>query len=245
MNAAPPPPLRLLIVDDERPARTELRRLLSAHADVQLLAEAGDGEQALQLHRQLRPDAMLLDVQMPELDGLAVARALDAATRLIFCTAHTSFAVEAFDLNALDYLVKPVAAERLDQALQRLRASLAGAGSAYLPDEHRVLLRRGEQMSLVRLADIAWLESRDNYLELHTPQGVFLLAGSLARLLPRLDPLRYQQLSRNTLVRLDAIAGLEPQGPGGAGLSVRLHDGQRLSVSRRQSQALRQRFSLD
>lgn len=242
MTLMKPPPLRLLLVDDERLARLELRRLLAAHDDVEVLAEASSGDEALALHARLQPDALLLDVQMPELDGLAVARALNAETRIIFCTAHASFAVEAFDLNALDYLVKPVAAERLAQALHRLRGELEQASGAYLPDEHRVLLRRGEQMALIRLGDIALIESRDNYLELHTPQGVFLLPGSLARLLPRLDPQRYQQINRQALVRLDAIARLQPGDD--SGLRLQLHSGQWLTVSRRQSQALRQRFSL-
>lgn len=242
MTMMKPAPLRLLLVDDERLARLELRRLLAAHDDVEVLAEASSGDEALALHAQLRPDALLLDVQMPEQDGLAVARALDAQARIIFCTAHASFAVEAFDLNALDYLVKPVAAERLAQALLRLRAELEQRSSPYLPDEHRVLLRRGEQMALIRLADIALIESRDNYLELHTPQGVFLLTGSLSRLLPRLDPQRYQQINRQALVRLDAIARLQPGDD--SSLQLQLHSGPWLTVSRRQSQALRQRFSL-
>ncbi len=237
-----PKPLRLLLVDDERLARAELRRLLAAHADVEVVAEASDGAQALALQAQLRPDALLLDVQMPEQDGLAVARALNAEARIIFCTAHASFAVEAFDLNALDYLVKPIAAERLAQALQRLRDELQRC-SPYLSDEHRVLLRRGEQMALIRLGDIALIESRDNYLELRTPQGVFLLLGSLTRLLPRLDPQRYQQINRQALVRLDAIARLQPRREPGGGLQVQLHSGEWLNVSRRQSQLLRQRFS--
>lgn len=242
MSLLKPPPLRLLLVDDERLARAELRRLLAAHADVEVVGEASNGEEALALQAQLRPDALLLDVQMPEQDGLAVARALDAQARIIFCTAHASFAVEAFDLNALDYLVKPVAAERLAQALQRLRAELEQRNSPYLPDQHRVLLRRGEHMALIRLGDIALIESRDNYLELHTPQGVFLLPGSLTRLLPRLDPQRYQQISRQALVRLDAIARLQHSVE--AGLQLQLHSGSWWAVSRRQSQALRQRFSL-
>lgn len=237
-----PGPLRLLLVDDERLARVELRRLLSAHGDVEVVGEAAGGEEALSLQARLRADALLLDVQMPERDGLAVARALDAGTRIIFCTAHASFAVEAFDLNALDYLVKPLAAERLAQALQRLRLALQQGSEPYLPDEHRVLLRRGEQMALIRLADIALIESRDNYLELHTPQGTFLLPGSLSRLLPQLDPQRYQQISRQALVRLDAIARLQQNAE--AGLQLQLRSGRWLQVSRRQSQALRQRFSL-
>lgn len=242
MTLMKPPPLRLLLVDDERLARLELRRLLAAHDDVEVLAEASSGEEALALHAQLQPHALLLDVQMPEQDGLAVARALNAEACIIFCTAHASFAVEAFDLNALDYLVKPVAAERLAQALQRLRAELEPRSSPYLSDEHRVLLRRGEQMALIRLGDIALIESRDNYLELHTPQGVFLLTGSLSRLLPRLDPQRYQQINRQALVRLDAIARLQPGDD--SSLQLQLHSGPWLTVSRRQSQALRQRFSL-
>lgn len=241
MTTLQPPHMRLLLVDDERLARAELRRLLAAHEDVEVVGEASSGDEALALQAQLRPDALLLDVQMPERDGLSVARALDAQARIIFCTAHASFAVEAFDLNALDYLVKPVAAERLAQALQRLRAERQQR-SPFLSDEHRVLLRRGEQMALVRLADIALIESRDNYLELHSPQGVFLLPGSLARLLPRLDPQRYQQISRQALVRLDAIARLQAH-PGG-GLQLQLHNGACRPVSRRQSQALRQRFQL-
>ncbi|MFH7044364.1 LytR/AlgR family response regulator transcription factor [Paucibacter sp. JuS9] len=232
-------PLRLLIVDDERLARQELRRLLAAHAEVEIVGEASHGEQVLPLQRELRPDALLLDVQMPGMDGLAVARALGVEARIIFCTAHADFAVEAFDLNAFDYLVKPVEPARLGEALERLRRALPH--SLLLPDDHRVLLRRGERMALVRLGDITLIESRDNYLSLQTPDGEYLLAGSLARLLPRLDPQRWLQLSRQAIVRLDAIVGL--QAPDGS-LVVELSDGRRVSVSRRQSQMLRHRFSL-
>lgn len=233
------PDLRLLIVDDERLARQELRRLLAEHAGVEIVGEAAHGEQALTLHDELHPDALLLDVQMPGMDGLAVARALGAEARILFCTAHSQFALEAFALNALDYLLKPVEPARLAQALERLRQALPHG--MLLPDEHRVLLRRGERLALVRLGDIGLIESRDNYLSLHTRDGEYLLAGSLSRLLPRLDPQRWLQLSRQAIVRLDAIASLQARD---GVLHARLLDGREVTVSRRQAQLLRQRFSL-
>ncbi|MFO1252726.1 MAG: LytTR family DNA-binding domain-containing protein [Inhella sp.] len=233
--------MKLLIVDDERLARAELRRLLAAHREVELLGEAASAAEVLQLLPSLRPDALLLDVQMPERSGLDLARALPEPLPLVFCTAHANFAVEAFDLNAVDYLLKPIEPARLAEALQRLRQHLARRQTV-LDDEQRVLLKRGEQLALVRLGDVARIHSRGNYLELITPQGGYLLLGSLNRLVPRLSAADWLQINRHSLVRVRAIAALEAEP--GLGLSLRLMDGSVHAVSRRQAQLLRERFSL-
>lgn len=230
--------MRVMLVDDERLARSELRRLLAAHAQVEIVAEAANGQEALALYADTRPDVVFLDIEMPGMRGLDLACALDGEARLVFCTAYPNFAVDAFDLQAVDYLVKPVAPARLAQTLARL----GEAGTDYLPDDHRVLLKRGDHYCLVRLGEVQRLDSADNYVQLTTPTGRFLLQGSLARLAARLDPRYFFQASRSTVVRFDAIVSLS--GDVGLGLTAHLADGSEVAVSRRQAKRLRERFSL-
>lgn len=234
--------LRVVIVDDERLARAELRRLLAVDPQVEIVGEAEDADAALALIRDVQPDLAFLDIQMPGTNGLQLAADLDSACQFVFCTAFDSFAIDAFGLNALDYLVKPVVPERLAQTLSRARASAPPRGEGKprpptLPMEHPLLLKFGETARIVRLRDIHRFESVGNHAAVYTPHGRAFLLSSLSRIEQRVDPAYFVRVSRADILRLDAISRLEPDIS--HGMIARLHDGTEIKVSRRQAQLLK------
>lgn len=236
--------IRTIIVDDEAPARRRARRLLLAAPDITVVADCGDGDAALATIRRQRPDLILLDVQMPERDGFEVVKALapDDLPAIIFVTAHDRYALQAFDVHAVDYLLKPVTADRLQRALQRVRERLASrqpdralaelAASLRHPPAYlsRVAVPERGRSVIVDLADVAWIEAADNYVRLHVERREYLLRETLARLETRLDPARFVRIHRSVLVALDRIATVRPLSHGDA--DVQLRDGTRLTASR-------------
>lgn len=229
--------LRVVIVDDERLARAELRRLLAAHPQVEIVGEAEDADAALALIRETQPDLAFLDIQMPGMNGLQLAAEIDSACQFVFCTAFDSFAIDAFGLNALDYLVKPVVPERLAQTLARVRPRSDKPDTPTLPMEHPLLLKFGETARIVRLRDIHRFESVGNHAAVYTPHGRAFLLSSLSRIEQRVDPAYFVRVSRADILRLDAISRLEPDIS--QGMIARLHDGTEIKVSRRQAQLLK------
>ncbi|MBK9494885.1 MAG: response regulator transcription factor [Aquimonas sp.] len=229
--------LRVVIVDDERLARAELRRLLAAHPQVEIVGEAEDADAALALIRETQPDLAFLDIQMPGMNGLQLAAEIDSACQFVFCTAFDSFAIDAFGLNALDYLVKPVVPERLAQTLARVRPRSDKPDTPTLPMEHPLLLKFGESARIVRLRDIHRFESVGNHAAVYTPHGRAFLLSSLSRIEQRVDPAYFVRVSRADILRLDAISRLEPDIS--QGMIARLHDGTEIKVSRRQAQLLK------
>jgi len=212
--------LRTLIVDDEPLAIERLQTLCAAERDIELVGTASDGAAALRLVEALTPDLLLLDIAMPELDGMAVARAIgDSARRpaIIFVTAYDGFAVEAFDLAAIDYVLKPVSPERLSRAVARVAAALGGqgapAGAATRYAEEFWVPHRAE---LIRIAacDIDRIDAERDYMRLHVGQRSFLLHQTISALEQRLDPERFIRLHRSTIVRRDRIARLRHDGLG-------------------------------
>jgi two-component system LytT family response regulator len=184
--------MRLLIVDDERPARAKLRHLLAQQDGVTAVEEAADGIDALERIARFRPDALLLDIEMPELSGIELAASLpEPAPLVVFVTAYERYACQAFDCDAIDYLLKPYDGERLSRALARLRRKLAvrvdGQPAALPPAplEQLLVSERGVTR-VVRVADIQWIETADNYIVLHTAAGSPLLRQTLAGLVGRL-----------------------------------------------------------
>jgi two-component system LytT family response regulator len=218
--------LRVLLVDDERPARQRLRRLLDAQGGVEIVGEAADGLAAVERIRELEPDLVFLDVQMPGLDGFGVVAALDdPLPDIVFVTAFDEFAVKAFEVHALDYLLKPVAPERLAQVFHRVSRPGADARPGSLSSKldrllealdrqprylERILITKGEQASFLRLDRVTHAEASRNYVILHEPQGSHTIRGTLATLLGRLDPRGWVQVNRSTVVRIEAIAKVEP-----------------------------------
>ncbi|MDP1696956.1 MAG: LytTR family DNA-binding domain-containing protein [Xanthomonadaceae bacterium] len=230
--------LRTLIVDDERLARAELKRLLAAHPQIEVVGEAADAQQALHLLATLTPDLAFLDIQMPGMSGLQLAEEIEDRCQFVFCTAYDSFAIDAFGLNALDYLVKPVVPERLARTLQRVRARGRPAAPVYLPSDHGLLLKFGDNARIVRLHDINRFESIGNHAAVYTTHGKSFLLSSLNRIEQRLDPAHFFRVSRSDILRLDAIQRFELD----IGLIAHLVDGSAVAVSRRQAQVLKARM---
>ena len=191
--------IRALVVDDEPLARRGLHQLLAPHADVEIVGECGDGRSALEAIRSLRPDLLFLDIQMPELDGFGVMRELgaDAPPAVVFLTAYGEFAVQAFDVEAVDYLVKPVREERFEEALRRARRRIPPAGHFLVPGS------RGQVV--IRLEEIEWIEADDYYARIHAHGRDYLLRESLASLEERLAGTRLVRVHRGAMVHLDRI----------------------------------------
>lgn len=249
-----PDPLRVVLADDEPLGRLALRQLIARHSDLVVVGEAVDGEGAVALVEATRPDVLLLDVQMPELDGFGVIAELAAPPPTIFVTAHDSFAVRAFEACALDYLLKPVDEQRFDAALARLRrelddhrtleigrrladlvSSVGGAGARPAARRERLVARLGDRSTVIAVGDIDWIEAQDYCAAVHVGDSVHVVRHSLAALEAELDPAQFVRVHRAAMVNLARIRELHH----GAGeLVVVLHTGARLPVSRRRREAL-------
>lgn len=227
-----------LIVDDERLARVELRRLLAAHPEIEIVGEARNGQEAVTMAATLQPNLLLLDVQMPGLTGFEALERMDEVPPVIFTTAYDQYAIKAFEVNALDYLVKPIAPRRLAAALARVATPPASRPATLT----RVFVRDGERCWIVALVDVFLLESEGNDTRLHFAADRPLIRKSLAALEARLDPDVFFRASRNAIVNLGWIQRLDDAV--GGGLVARLRGGQSVEVSRRQAAKLRERMSL-
>lgn len=228
--------LRVLIADDEAPARRQLRRVLQALPEVLLVGEAGDGIEALRLAACLQPDVLLLDIQMPLLGGLDVAANLPApAPRVIFVTAFDEHAIRAFDLAAVDYLLKPWDAERLLRALERARASLqhGGAFPAAPPrigSLQRIVVHCGETLHVVATTDVLCIAAQDNYVTVHTGTRDWMLREPLATLIARLQNAEIVRVHRSHAVNLRHVVAYARRS-GGDG-EIILDDQRRVPCSR-------------
>lgn len=233
-------PLRVLLADDEAPARRRLARLLDAHADVRLVGEAADGIEAVERIRDLAPDVVLLDIQMPGLDGFGVIDAVgaDLMPAVVFVTAYDEHAVRAFEVRALDYLLKPVAPDRLAAALARVRTAGAAPPAALRevvaerePWLRRVLVEADGRGRLLPVEEIVLVRADRNHVELRTRAGTWRLRMTLAALAARLDPAHFLQVNRSDIVRLDAIREVQAWSHGDR--RIVLPDGAAVMWSRR------------
>lgn len=246
--------MRALIVDDERLARNELRRLLGAHPALEIVGEAANPIEACAAIEALAPDLVFLDVQMPGGSGFDLLASLDAAPAVIFTTAFDQYALRAFDVSALDYLLKPIEPARLAHALRKFDARLqvpvpaaAAAAAASVPPvpavqapaaDGKVFIKDGERCWFVALEQIMLFESEGNYTRVFFEANRPLLLRSLNQLEARLDPERFLRVSRRQIVNLDFVTGIAP-GPG-SGMVLTLKGDVKVPMSRRRAAEFRQ-----
>jgi two-component system LytT family response regulator len=246
--------LRVVLADDEPLVRERLRTLLASRNDYTLVAECADGANAVATIESARPDLVLLDVQMPELDGFEVLEAVPEAARpaVVFVTAYDQHAVRAFEVNAVDYLLKPIEPARFTAALDRVAARFGPSATAVPSPELRRLLaelrerrgapdrfivRDGHRITFVPVADVDWIEAAGNYVRLHAGARTHLLRDTMASVEARLDPDCFARVHRSAIVSLDRIVSMAPYFHGEYVLSLR--DGTRLTSSRSHSARLR------
>jgi two-component system LytT family response regulator len=248
--------IRTLVVDDEPLAREGVRVRLESERDVQLVGEAGDGPAAVEAIRRLLPDLVVLDVQMPGMDGFEVlARVADTCLpAVVFVTAYDRYALRAFEVHALDYLLKPFTAARLHGAIERVRRELARDGDrddlaavmgmigarepGAAPAEYagRWAVKDGERYLMLRAEEVDWIEAAANYVRFHARGTSFLLRGTLAAVAATLDPRRFARIHRSTIVNIDRVREVRPEWHGD--FDVLLAGGQVLRMSRRYRDAL-------
>jgi two-component system LytT family response regulator len=228
--------VKAIIVDDERLARAELRRLLGPHRNIEIAGEARNGQEAETLVRELKPDLMFLDIQMPGLTGFDLLERLEDVPQVIFTTAYDAYAIKAFEVNALDYLMKPIAPARLAAALGKVRPRSAS------PRLEQVFVRDGDRCWIVRMPDIFLLESEGNYTRVHFSNESPLIRRSLNALEAQLDPAMFFRAGRREIVNLKWIEKVELGVAGG--FVVTLRGGRSVEMSRRQSVRLREIIEL-
>ena len=233
--------LRVIVVDDEALARTLLRELLSAHADIEIIAECGNGFEAVKAVTEKKPDLILLDIQMPKLDGFDVLELIGTEVPVIFVTAYDQYAIKAFQVHAVDYLLKPFGAERLAEALARARARIATrealpanalvseARAARSPLE-RILIRDKADVHVIPVAKIDYFESQDDYVSLKVGDKTLLKEQTLSELEQLLDPGRFVRIHRRYLLNVARLARIE-QSVTDSRVAV-LQDGTEIPISR-------------
>jgi two-component system LytT family response regulator len=243
-----PAKLRALLVDDEPPARAFLQRMLAEHPDVEVVGECSNGAQARELLQALRPDIIFLDIQMPGSDGISFAESLDPsdAPAIVFVTAHDRYAVRAFDLAAVDYLLKPYDDQRLAKALARARTSLGEHSSeeragrvlsmlAHLESRaeylDRFAVRRQGGLYLVRADEVEWIAANGNYLLLHQGKDRHMIRETMQNVERRLNPRKFVRIHRSAIVNIDCIREIQKHGDEEEQLVV-LKDGTELVLSR-------------
>lgn len=255
--------ISVIVVDDEPPARRNLRALLERDNEVELVAECGNGRDAVSSIRTLAPDLVFLDVQMPELDGFGVVDGLSGYPLpfIIFVTAYDQYALKAFDVNAVDYLLKPFSDERfhkaLAQAKQQIRQQDAGdfgrrmlelIGTTDSKPEaprtlHRLMVKSGGRVLFLKAAEIDWIEAYDNYVRLHVGERSHLLRQTMNDLETALDPEQFVRIHRSAIVNLDRVQELQPLFNGEAQLV--LSNGTELKLSRSRRESLEKRLGIE
>ncbi|KEO72112.1 LytR/AlgR family response regulator transcription factor [Anditalea andensis] len=244
--------MRALVIDDERLARKELINLLSQHESVEVVGEAINVDDAKDKIEKLNPDVIFLDIQMPEKTGFDLLEELDIVPHVIFTTAYDEYALKAFQVNALDYLLKPVEAERLAEALKRLQVKITDQqreesqisvdSGKKLSLQDQVFVKDGDRCWFVKLVNVRLFESDGNYIKVYFDNNKPMIHKSLNALDERLDEKSFFRASRKHIINLSWVEGIEPWFNGG--LVVTLKGGDRIEVSRRQAARFKDMMSL-
>lgn len=241
--------MRAIIIDDERLARNELRRLLEPFKDIEIIDEAVNADEAIEKIKEHDPDLIFLDIQMPGKTGFEMLEDLDKAPRVIFTTAYDEYALKAFEYNALDYLLKPIEPQRLEEAIKKvsrekqedtqIEENLRGK---MLSADDQVFVKDGDKCWFVKLEEVRLFESEGNYVRLFFKENKPLILKTLNYLDERLDKRTFFRANRKHIINLHWIENIEPWLNGG--LLVKMKDGKKVEVSRRQSIKFKERLSL-
>ncbi|MEM6641748.1 MAG: response regulator [Bacteroidota bacterium] len=237
--------MKTIIVDDERLARKELASLLEEFSEIQVVGEATNSDEAMELIKQTRPDLLFLDIQMPGKSGFELLTELDSVPKVIFTTAYDEFALKAFDFNALDYLLKPIQADRLAASIQRLKDGVPPKETETdrkLGSDDQVFVKDGDKCWFVKLEDVRLFESDGNYIKVYFENFKPMIHKSLNALDERLDDRSFFRASRKHIINLGWVESIDTWFNGG--LMVRLKGGEKIEVSRRQSARFREMMSL-
>jgi len=244
--------MRTLIVDDERLARNELKRLLEPYTKIEIVGEAANAEEALKLIEEQQPELLFLDIQMPGKNGFELLSSIEGKSpEVIFTTAFDEYAIKAFEFNALDYLLKPIDTERLKETIHRIEENQAQPetpshtkerAEKVLGENDQVFVKDGEKCWFVKLGKIRLFESMGNYVRLHFDDQKPLVLKSLNNLEERLDPNTYFRANRKHIINLHWIEKIEPWFSGG--LLVTLQGGDKIEISRRQAIRFKELMSL-
>jgi two-component system LytT family response regulator len=231
--------MRVIIVDDEHLARALLREYLASHPEVEIVAECANGFEAVKAIGELQPDLVFLDIQMPRLDGFEVVELAGTRTRYVFVTAYDQFALKAFEVRAIDYLLKPFSRERLAQALASFATRVTPPGQVEAVAQEaarrhgpltRILVRDGARVHVVPAASIDWIEAQDDYVQISAGGRTHLKNGRMAELEQGLDPQLFVRVHRSYIVNVGAIERIEA--PTKDSWCAVLRDGKRIPVSR-------------
>ena len=238
--------IRTLVADDEPIARARMLALLSDEPDIEVIGECADGPQAMAAIERTSPDLVFLDIQMPQIDGLTLARTLGRTMpAVVFITAYDEYALGAFEVHALDYLLKPYSADRFRSALGHAREHLgarrkAGSSAPAYERRDRLVIKSSGRIFFVRTRDIDWCEAAGNYVRLHAGPQTHLVRGTMAYIESQLDPTQFVRIHRSTIVNVDRIQELHSSF--GGEYIVLLHDKTRLTLSRGYREGLQARL---
>ena len=239
--------MKAILVDDERLARKELRSLLSSYKEIEIVDECANVDEAIKSIETNNPDLVFLDINMPEKNGFELITALDKTPKVIFVTAYDEYAIRAFEVNALDYLLKPVHPERLDEAIKKLEVNKEEIEEEVeldtpLTEEDQIFLKDGEKCWFVTLKDIRLFESEGNYVRVYFNNNKPLILKSLNNLDQRLDSKCFFRANRKYIINLKWVNNIENWFNGG--LQVELKDGTKIEISRRQAAKFKDLMSL-
>ncbi|WP_079667644.1 LytR/AlgR family response regulator transcription factor [Soonwooa buanensis] len=237
--------IKAIIVEDSRLARNELKELLEAHQEIELLAEAENADVAEQLIKELKPDLIFLDIQLPGRDGFQLLEMLDDVPMVVFTTAFDEFAIKSFEYNALDYLLKPINPKRLNQALEKVIDKLneqAEKREKKLDFDDQIFIKEGEKCWMVRISEIYLFEVEGNYTKVFFRNEKATLSKSLNLIEKKLPPEKYFRANRNTIINVSFIQNIEPWFSGN--LMVKLPNNNDVEISRRQAVIFKETFGI-